>query len=159
MKFWFQDCTKSSKILEELLLSLLSSLMLEMKWNDRKFQTNKRGLKCFLPFPVFLGQSKCMSFSYLQEELIYFSFWFIDRHVRKYFLGLFFGCMCRALARKLKLITFSTNWEISVYQRSSPWLATKNFLVQPVERWETPSWERNHHREMSFCCCFFHKLG
>ena len=32
----------------------------------------------------------------------------------------------------------------SVYQRSPPWLATrKKFLLQPLERWKTPSWERN----------------
>ena len=35
--------------------------------------------------------------------------------------------MYRALARKLKLMTFSQNWEISVYQKTPPWLATNFF--------------------------------
>ena len=64
---------------------------------------------------------------------------------------------------------FSQNWGISGYQRSSRWLAIKKVLVQPVEHWEMPSWERNisdhdiqhtnHNREMSFFDIVYHKPG
>ena len=51
------------------------------------------------------------------------------------------------LARKLKLVTFSRNWEIS-------WLAKRKlFWVLPVERWKMSSWEGN---VFSFV---HHKLG
>ena len=48
----------------------------------------------------------------------------------------------RALARKLQ--TFSRNWEIRlVFTKGHHHgrLQEKHFLVQPVKRWKTPTWE------------------
>ena len=51
----------------------------------------------------------------------------------------------KKLARKLKLLTFSRNWESRLvftkgYHHK---LEARKNLVQPIECWKTPSWERN----------------
>ena len=51
----------------------------------------------------------------------------------------------KALARKLKLMTFSRNWEIKqvcTKDRHYGW-QQEIFLLQHVERYKMPSWERN----------------
>ena len=76
-------------------------------------------------------------------------------------------CYFRALATKLKWLTFSQNREIRLVPS---WLVTRNFfLVQPVERWKNPSLEGNisehdivKKTQISTEKCFFfvyHKLG
>ena len=78
--------------------------------------------------------------------------------------------MDRALARKLKLLTFSRNWEIRVVFKSPRWLATRKlFWVLPVERWKMSSWEGTisehniiqHTQTPLRNVCFFvyHRLG
>ena len=49
-----------------------------------------------------------------------------------------------ALAWKLKLVTFSWNWEIrQLFTKGATMVGDKKFfLVQTVERWKTTSWER-----------------
>ena len=78
------------------------------------------------------------------------------------------GSIDRALARKLKLLTFSQNWGIRILStkgRHYSWRQEKK-LVQPIERWKTPSCERSisEHDILQITAekCFFfvyHKLG
>ena len=66
-------------------------------------------------------------------------FWF------HFYQSFYFVQQNQHISQKIKSNVFlNLGNKTVVYERSPPWLATRKvFMVQPVERWEMPSWERN----------------
>ena len=66
-------------------------------------------------------------------------FWF------HFYQSFYFVQQNQHISQKIKSNVFlNLGNKTFVYERSPPWLAIRKvFLVQPVERWEMPSWERN----------------
>ena len=66
-------------------------------------------------------------------------FWF------HFYQSFYFVQQNQHISQKIKSNVFlNLGNKTVVYERSPPWLATRKvFLIQPVERWEMPSWERN----------------